>query len=951
MALPSSLRMLGVAAPMAAAVLAICSPLLAQPVTILHGTFDDFSRGQLDDGGTFTYISHDGAIRIIPSWDIDGDGHLDLMFSQDHCGVETVDMFIYWASDEGYVSLFPPFAELLPGYKLAQELERRRKYVTFLPTHGAGRLKIADLNRDGFADIVFPNTIHNYWLDMDAYIYWGSTDGFSPANRTDLPTLFAQDVDVADLNQDGFPDIVFANFGSELGATRGYQAHRESYIYWGDAAGFAAERRTSIPTVSALSCAIGDFNGDGWDDLAFANTAPQPGVYVYLGSRDGFDTAHPLLIDAEPLAVRAGDLDGDGRAELIVCTETGVNIYRGAEHFTASTPDHLPARGARDAVVADLNGDGRADIVFASSDVIEDERSTASGLPAPYAGSLIFPEERPTHHASTRSTIYWNGVDGFDAARSTQLTTLWPRAVAVADFNADGRADIIFANRGTGGNYDGPAYLYWGAEHGFHDADRTELQAYGAAGVAAADLNGDDKPDIALANQVSQRSPVPSVIFWGNPVARYSEADASLIPAVNPYGYKIADLNADGRNEIVITGLKTCIYWGSDGRSFAHQQDLGLETIDVRVHDLNHDGRLDLAFLVRGESHHVVILWNSADGFSSENRTTIMPKTRCKSDTLTIADLNRDGWLDIVFAAGWEKEKRSEIRWGRADGFANADSTFLHTNGVNAPATADLNGDGWLELIFPGAIDIDRGGDFHTESLIYWGSEHGYDDARRTGLEAYACSEIQIDDLNRDGYLDIVAGNYQSARARDIPVYIYWGNAQHAYSSDLRTELPADSSCGIQVLDLNRDDYPEIVVHNHIKDGDHHVGSVIYWGSTDGYAPQRSARLPTVGTHYSPGISPGALYDRHNAFGYTSAPLDVPAGATTLTMDCRGFMPPGTSVETYIRATPGAANWVRTTPDAPFAVTGLAQVQYRLVLTTDGGGRAPTVDDVELRFE
>jgi hypothetical protein len=68
---------------------------------------------------------------------------------------------------------------------------------------------------------------------------------------------------VADLNRDGYPDLVFPNYGDEFGDRVGYKDNLESYIYWGAPDGYSVERRTSIPTVSAVSCAVGDFNGVG----------------------------------------------------------------------------------------------------------------------------------------------------------------------------------------------------------------------------------------------------------------------------------------------------------------------------------------------------------------------------------------------------------------------------------------------------------------------------------------------------------------------------------------------------------------------------------------------------------------------------------------------------------------------------------------------------------------
>ena len=175
----------------------------AGEVVIRHDSFDQFSKGSFGDGGANTYVAADGTVQLIRRWDINSDGHMDLLFNQDHNPLENVDAFIYWASQDGYQSLFPAFWKELPAFKVLRATDRSRKHITFLPTFGGGPVKAVDLNRDGHLDIVFVNTIHNYMVYMQAYIYWGGPDGYSMRRRTELPTLFSKDLAVSDLNRDG----------------------------------------------------------------------------------------------------------------------------------------------------------------------------------------------------------------------------------------------------------------------------------------------------------------------------------------------------------------------------------------------------------------------------------------------------------------------------------------------------------------------------------------------------------------------------------------------------------------------------------------------------------------------------------------------------------------------------------------------------------------------------
>ena len=143
-------------------------------ISLFHRGFGDLRRGALGDSGANTYVSAKGRIQTIHRSDLNRDGELDLFFTQDHNVNFTPDAMIYWGGANGYESLLPELPELRSAYTLHEHAEQARKGVTWLPALGGGRCQIADLNGDGYPDIVFGNRMHNYRQDMPAYIYWGS---------------------------------------------------------------------------------------------------------------------------------------------------------------------------------------------------------------------------------------------------------------------------------------------------------------------------------------------------------------------------------------------------------------------------------------------------------------------------------------------------------------------------------------------------------------------------------------------------------------------------------------------------------------------------------------------------------------------------------------------------------------------------------------------------------
>ena len=160
--------------------------------------------------------------------DLNLDGELDLLFTQDHDNVYAPDSLIYWGGPEGLRSLLPEMWQMEAPYSVLTWLDQGRSRITRLPTMGGGRPKIADLNLDGHLDLVFANFMHNYRADQQSLIYLGSDSGLSPSNRTELSTFLASGVAVGDFNGDGLPEVALSNRGDERGETWGYRLHLES---------------------------------------------------------------------------------------------------------------------------------------------------------------------------------------------------------------------------------------------------------------------------------------------------------------------------------------------------------------------------------------------------------------------------------------------------------------------------------------------------------------------------------------------------------------------------------------------------------------------------------------------------------------------------------------------------------------------------------------------------
>ena len=118
-----------------------------------------------------------------------------------------------------------------------------------------------------------------------------------------------------------------------------------------------------------LQAAVGDFNGDGRADLAVTDDTSNT-VTVLVGNGNGTFTlapGAPFALGSTPNSLAVGDFNGDGRQDLAVTTATGVSVLLGHSDGTLTaapgSPVAVDAGSPQDIVVGDFNGDGRQDLV------------------------------------------------------------------------------------------------------------------------------------------------------------------------------------------------------------------------------------------------------------------------------------------------------------------------------------------------------------------------------------------------------------------------------------------------------------------------------------------------------------------------------------------------------------------------------------------------------------
>jgi len=269
-----------------------------------------------------------------------------------------------------------------------------------------------------------------------------------------------------------------------------------------------------------------------------------------------------------------------------------------------------------------------------------------------------------------------------------------PQSVAIGDLNADGRPDLAVANYDFGastvsvllGNGDGT----FGSKTDFATGDNP-------VSVAIGDLNGDGRPDLAVANSGFPATNTVSVLLGNGDGTFGSNTDFGT--GSEPSSVAIGDLNGDGRPDLAVANSgflanTVSVLLGNGDGTFGSKTDFGTGggSSSVAIGDLNGDGRPDLA--VANESFFTVsVLLGNGDGtFGSKTDfgTGASPKS------VAIGDLNGDARPDLAVAN--DNANTVSVLLGNGDGTFGAKTDFGTGDGPQSVAIGYLNNDGWPDL-------------------------------------------------------------------------------------------------------------------------------------------------------------------------------------------------------------------------------------------------------------
>jgi hypothetical protein len=366
---------------------------------------------------------------------------------------------------------------------------------------------------------------------------------FAPAVVYGSGGYSGQSVAVADVNGDGKPDLLVANrCVSSSNCTNGSVG-----VLLGNGDGtFKSAVTYNSGGQDATSVAVADLNGDGKLDIVVANSCesscsvPVPGtVGVLLGNGDGtFQAAVTYStggFGANSVAV--ADVNGDGKLDLIVATVCSSN-----DGFSCSNIDSF---GGVSVLLGNGDGTFRVAVIYDSGGYLAEsvavEDVNGDGKP-----DLVVANQCTVHCSSNGwvGVLLGNGDGTFQSAMTYSPDDIVVSSIAAADVNGDGKPDIVVA----GGSNVG--VLLGNGDGTFQTVVPYGSGGYPAVSVAIEDVNGDSNPDLIAANNCVSSSNCTTGtvgVLLGNGDGTFQAAMAYGSGSYRPQFVTVSDVNGDGK--------------------------------------------------------------------------------------------------------------------------------------------------------------------------------------------------------------------------------------------------------------------------------------------------------------------------------------------------------------------------------------------------------------------
>ncbi|MBE7169198.1 MAG: VCBS repeat-containing protein [Williamsia sp.] len=718
----------------------------------------------------------------------------------------------------------------------------------------AGRLPyyatLSDLNNDGKPDLVVTNANDNTISILKNTSSPSTVNASSFNTRINLPVgVDPRAVAVGDLNSDGRPDIVVANAGSGTITVFANGSTSSSTL---DASSFT--NKADYPTgANPFSVAIDDVDDDGRPDIIVANLSSGTvsvfrNLYnLYTASAPPFAPRVDYAVGNYPRSVAVSDLDGDGKADIAVVNERSntVSVLRntvasaGIIDASSFSPMTGFATGNNPNCIAagDIDGDGKNDLVVCnygsnSVSVLRNTAAAGSITAASFAdkidfstgaqpffvalgeadgdgkGDLIVASTASNSLSVLRNKAFAGSITAasFETAKDF-ATGGYPTGVATGDLDGDGITELMSVNAG---------------------ADNISVLSYSIAQPPAINgfspESGPAGTTITITGTNFNEEAANNTVYFGAVKALVLAGSSTMLTVSVPAGatyHPIAVLDntrglSGSSSKPFIPTFTNPLGTGVPVNFYRSKIELALDsphTFAVATGDLDGDGKPELV-AVTDTTHTISILRNTATS-GSIDATSFAGKidlpTGYAPRAIGISDLDGDGRLDLIVScpnAYTISIYRNMSTSGPLTAASFGPRTDFRTAGsVYSFATGDLNGDGKPELVIANASG--NAEVWRNASIRGFISANSFPILERIYLyPGFLPRSVTLGDIDGDGKPDVVVGNEQSGT---VSVMRNTGSAQ-VLSFANRIDFTASPHLpAVSLGDVDGDGKPDLV--------------------------------------------------------------------------------------------------------------------------------------------
>jgi hypothetical protein len=636
---------------------------------------------------------------------------------------------------------------------------------------------------------------------------------------------------------------------------------------------------------------------------------------VQSGQVDFCDAAATHCTDIHLLGV--AQLTSAGTAAIKLIPGAGAHTYKAV--FLAKTGFQKSASANSSLSVS---GKSPTTATISQSGTVDNYGLTATvfgqGLAAP-TGQMSF-LDASNANASLMSATLIGGASGFHFLNPlTPATGNQPDAMAVGDFNGDGKPDLAIANYADNtvtillGNGDGT----------FTAAASSPATGLNPISLTVGDFNGDGIADLAVVNNGDDTLRV----LLGNGDGTFTATGSAISTGQNPLAVAVGDFNEDGIADLAVANYSdntvTVLLGNGDGTftPTASSPATGSGPSYIAVGDFNNDGIPDLA-VANNTSNTVTVLLGQGDG--TFVATSASPLTGNYPNSLAVADFAGNGNADLAVVNS--NDNTVTVLLGQGDG-TFAPGTTLSTGDLPYfVAAGDLNGDGIADLAVTNDSD-------NTLTLLLGKGDGTFTISPTSPATGVSPGPIAVTDFNGDGVVDIAVANFT-----DNSVTVLLSGVQEATAT----------ASGIAVTGIG----PHHVYASYSGDTGNGASTS---GTTDLYAsapaPQFSPAAGTYNVVQSVSInSPTAVAIYYTTDGSlpTSAstlytgPISVSANETISAIaTATGYGPSAPASASYTINLPPAVSPVFTLPSGVYSTTETVSISdatqgAKIYFTTDG---------------